>query len=305
MPKSISYRPVLIDELITNERLNSYAPIFQHSDDMELVGAYIWNIHVCSALYPLLTTAEVSLRNSIDTALNRDLGYFWWSSKRLHYNSFRPGKPEPYPVTAVTDNFNKATKQVITDKKRRYNIKKTRPSHHEVIAKTEFSTWENLLDSEFMGPKLIWPKHLGVVFRGSWPTSKASSTLRSAKDLVKAVREFRNRVSHHEPVWKRYGVHSEKDAISHLHEKLAKIQELVSLVSPEKYQLIKKHGLLSAAERVCTIEELRYYQRNFETNKVKSIAKLGKLAEQSVTNNRKEHITIYRRGKIQFLIQPL
>ena len=89
MPRSLHYRPQLIDELITNERLNSYKNVFQHSDDVELVGAYLWNIQVCSALYPLLSVAEVALRNSIDNALSRDLGRFWWSSRGLTVNDVK------------------------------------------------------------------------------------------------------------------------------------------------------------------------------------------------------------------------
>ncbi len=57
-----------------------------------------------------------------------------------------------------------------------------------------------------MGTNLIWPKHLGKVFTGIYPSNKMSVVLAHIKNLVKTVREFRNRVSHHEPIWKKYGV---------------------------------------------------------------------------------------------------
>jgi hypothetical protein len=304
MPRSINYRPTLIDELITNERLNSYKPVFQYSDDAELVGAYLWNAHVCSALYPLLIVAEVALRNSIDTALVKSIGHFWWSSNRLHYSSFTPGNLEPFAVRAIKQNFSKAADQVRRDKRSRYNIRHARPTHHEVIAKTEFSTWEFILDSEFMGPNLIWPTHLGAVFRGRWPSSRASTMLRTTKDLVKTVREFRNRVSHCEPVWKRYGVHSESDAIAHLHEKIDKIMELIALVSPEKEQLILRNGLLSRAKMVCSVEELRRCQHSTKPQSVKSISKLCRLVHQAVSENIAIPITVYKNGKSSFIIQP-
>jgi hypothetical protein len=82
MPRSINYRPVLIGDLITEKRLDSYANVFQYTDDIELVGAYLWNTHVCSSLYPLLTAAEVTLRNSIDSALSQNIGHFWWGRSR-------------------------------------------------------------------------------------------------------------------------------------------------------------------------------------------------------------------------------
>ncbi|MGB0942699.1 MAG: CAAX protease [Marinomonas sp.] len=305
MPRSINYRPSLIDELITNERLNSYAPIFKHADDVELVGAYLWNMHVCASLYPLLTAAEVTLRNAIDTALTKSLGRFWWRSNRLHYKSFNQAQNEPFVVKAIKTNFSKAFDQVKRDKRDRYSIRRATPTHHEVIAKTEFSTWEFILDHEFMGPNLIWPTNLGSVFRGSWSTNKAGKLLSSTKDLVKTTREFRNRVSHHEPVWKRFGVRNEAEAISHLHEKIGKIKQLVALISPEKEQLILKNGLLSNAERMCSISELRRFQHNIETHKVKSIAKLSKLSKQANDDNSTKKITLYKYGKTQFLLQPI
>jgi len=199
MPRTIAYRPTLVDELITNERLNSYKAVFNPADDIELVGAYLWNIHVCSTLYPLLSVAEVSLRNAIDSVLAPMLGLFWWKKGTLFYKSYIAGVDPPFAVQAVRKNFSSATEQVKRDKRSRYGIYAVTPSHHEVIAKTEFSTWEFILDQEFRGPGLIWPTYLGQVFRGAWPTAKTKAMLSSTKDRVRTIREFRNRVSHHEP----------------------------------------------------------------------------------------------------------
>lgn len=235
MPRSITYRPQLIDELITNERLNSYKPIFSAKDDVELVGAYLWNMQVCSALYPIISAAEVTLRNSINNALTHDLGNFWWKKTKLHYKSFSPGVHNlPFAVSVIRTNFSGAAKKVKQDKKNRYGIRNVTPSHHELVAKADFSTWEFIFDKEFMGSNLIWPKNLGVVLRGAWPSTKASATLQRAQDLTKTVREFRNRAFHHEPAWKKYGVANETDAIACIHEKIARIEELMELVSPEK-----------------------------------------------------------------------
>lgn len=305
MPRTINYRPTIIDELITNERLDSYKNVFEYSDDAELVGAYIWNTHVCAAIYPLLTTAEVSLRNAIDNALVNALGNFWWSRNRLHYNSFVPNQTPPFAVDAIKKNFSKATLKVKKDKRSRYGINQAVPAHHEVISNTEFSTWEFILDSEFMGNGLIWPAHLGSVFQGQWPTQRSSTMLSTTKDLVKVVREFRNRVSHSEPVWKRYGVQTEYDAILHLNEKIGKITDLIELISPQKLDLITKSGLLNNAKRACSLNELRRFQHNYETHKIKSISKLCKLAQKATQENANHHIMVYKYRKLRFILQPI
>lgn len=38
-------------------------------NDVELMGVYLWNAHVCGALYPLIGMAEIISRNASDPAL--------------------------------------------------------------------------------------------------------------------------------------------------------------------------------------------------------------------------------------------
>lgn len=85
--------------------MSSYQTVFHPTNDVELMGVYLWNAHVCGAIYPLIGTAEVSLRNSIDRALCSTLGQFWWAGSRLRYRSFAPGVGIPNVVTAVRENF--------------------------------------------------------------------------------------------------------------------------------------------------------------------------------------------------------
>ena len=47
MPYTLQYRPVLIDTLISNARIASYQTVFSPANDMELMGAYLWNAHAC------------------------------------------------------------------------------------------------------------------------------------------------------------------------------------------------------------------------------------------------------------------
>lgn len=124
-------------------------------------------------------------------------------------------------------------------------------------------------------------------------------------DFPKTVREFRNRVSHYEPVWKRFGVRDEAEAIAHLHEKIDKIKQLITLVSPEKFELVSKHGLISDAERMCLINELRRCQHNIESYSVIYMTKLCRLAKQANEDNATKQIRVYKYGKTKFLLQPI
>lgn len=304
MPKTVQYRPTLIDNAITNERINSYQNVFRPANDVELMGVYLWNFHVSSAIYPIIGAAEITLRNSIDLALRNHLGNFWWSTSKLHYRSFTSGAPVPRPVRMVRDNFFNATRKFLTEQTRRYNITGHTPNHHGVIAKTEFSTWEFMLDHEFMGNRLIWPSRLGHVFAGVWPSSQASITLTHAQDLVSTVRDFRNRLFHHEPAWKRYGVYTESDALQHLLEKISKIESLIALIQPEKLTLLEKNGLLRAARRACTTHEIRRFQHLTQTHKIGSMRKLQRLVDCCGMDNTILPAKLYLGQHRRFLLTP-
>jgi hypothetical protein len=305
MPNTLQYRPVLIDALISNERINSYQSVFHPANDVELMGVYLWNTHVCGALYPLMGAVEIGLRNAIDHALEADLGWFWWASGKLRYRSFAPGANVPHPVQAVRDNFAKATRNYAADQRRRHAVRgAVTPHHHGVIAQTEFSTWEFLLDSEFMGRGLIWPKNLSAVFRGPWPTSQAAVMLAHVRRSVSTLRDFRNRLFHHEPAWKRYGVQTEADALQHLQEKISKAESLLALIYPESLRLLQVNGFLRNAHRACTAGEIRRLQHLAQVHKINSINKLAQLVDRCGLENSALEARVFHGRQQRFLILP-
>ncbi|MDR7944868.1 CAAX protease [Achromobacter aegrifaciens] len=305
MPTTLQYRPILIDTLISNERMSSYQTVFSPANDVELMGAYLWNTHASGALYPLISAVEITLRNAIDRALTADLGSFWWSGPRLLYRSYAPGAAPPYAVQAVHDNFVKATRKYISEVRSRHRLRgHIIPNHAGVISKTEFSSWEFLLNADFMGRGLIWPKHLSTVFRGPWPTRQASAVLAHGRDLVATLREFRNRLFHHEPAWKRYGVQTEAEALQHLHEKIDKAESLLALIHPENLRLLQIHGLLRDARRACTSVEIRRFQHRLQSRKIHSPRKLARLVDQSRREHRALAAKIHQGCRRRFLVLP-
>lgn len=298
MPQSLAYRPLLIDNLLSNDRVSSYQAVFAPSNDVELMGVYLWNSQVAGVLYPLVCAAEVTLRNSVDHNLRSHLGTFWWGHTKLKYKSFQPAAPPPRIVTLVRENFAKATATYIREMKYRHGVHgNVVPQHVGVVAKTDFSTWQYVFDHEFTGNSLIWPKHLGGVLSGKWPSPKAATTITHAADLVRTVREFRNRMAHHEPTWKRYGVANETDALAHLHEKIDKIEALLELVHPEARRAMEVNGLLATARRACTAGEIRRMQHLARVRSVRSLAALRRLLSRESPGGDTVAVRVGPRGK--------
>lgn len=309
MPSTIRYRPELIDELISQKRIQSYQKVFDIQSDTELVGVYVWNNHVASSILPLLSFAEITLRNAIDSALRQDLGSFWWKSATLKYTVTKNSKfynksTVPSTIESIRNNFESASKAHKKDSRKRYNINVKNPAHAEVIAKTDFSTWQFLFSDELMGQGLIWPKNLGKVLRGPWPSTSASTTLSSVHDLIANVREFRNRISHHEPLWKAYGVLNEQDAINYLRTKIHAIEKLIEIIHPESLLLLKKNGVLDAAYRACSYEEIQRFKYRSVTHTISSMGKLSKLADTVHHQSQVLQIKVYGQKARRLLIIP-
>jgi hypothetical protein len=269
------------------------------------MGVYLWNTHVCGAIYPLIGAAEVSLRNSIDQALSLKLGQFWWSGTRLRYRSFAPGAAVPRVVGAVRDNFAAAGTKYVAEQRRRYNVRgHVVGNHHGIVAKTEFSTWQFLLHPEFMGRGLIWPQYLGKVFAGQWPSTHSRTVLAIAYDLVSTLRDFRNRIFHHEPAWKRFGIVSETDAVRHLCEKISRIEELLRLIHPENVRLLQVNGLLKSAYRACSSDEIRRFQHLAQTHPVNTLENLAALVQRSESTNAVLLAKLCGKSPERFLVSP-
>jgi hypothetical protein len=266
MPDSVAYQPDLMDRIFTQKRMFSYERVFGKLTDRELVGIYIWNQKLGGELYPLLSAAEITLRNAIDVAFTKFDGKKWWW-KRVKYKSYAstPGYQPPFEITAMIDNFASAARYVRKEKLRRYHRQNHHPSHEDTVASTEFSTWEFAMSDELMGPGLFWNTMITQVFKGPWPTQCAATTLTTARDMVKTIREYRNRVAHNEPLWKAYRVNSPLDAIAYIEKKIDTAERLIALLSPEKHDLLTKHKLFSNARRMNSLSEINRFQTSRKT----------------------------------------
>lgn len=297
----ISDLVALKDNVISSGRLSSYRVVFSTATDEELLGAYLWNARLASEFYPLLSFIEVALRNSISSVITAKKGMWWWRKNRLRYKSFSQGAMSPKVVTSIYDSFSDAHRSVKRAKKDRYGLGGARIGHHEVIGATNFIVWEKLLDNEFMGDSLFWPAYLGEVFLG-WPSNLTPSQfLISVRNRVKTVREFRNRLAHHEPLWKAHGVSDIGGALVYLNSKLATAIELLQIISPDKRRLIENSGLENRLRRVCSVEELLRHQEKARKYALTGSSRPERLMLLALERDR--IIEVEGNGKV-FLLSP-
>ncbi|MGO1064255.1 Abi family protein [Acinetobacter lwoffii] len=207
-------------QFISSARLDSYRTVLKLHSDEEVIGAYYWNIAVSSAIYPIIHTLEITLRNALDCAV-----------QNYHQPVPTSGKPSyrsnPYWFKLiVTDLQNskiakmRPTKQAewvnsSTGKRRKFSssenhittaireVTKGKPVYQaqDILSKVPFGFWTTFLSKDYediTNKHLIWPN----LFRYVFPNAPYGYKRNDIDEHFNLIREFRNRFAHHEPIWK-------------------------------------------------------------------------------------------------------
>ncbi len=184
-------------EAVSNERLDKYRQRGVGGGDENLLIHYAWNIVLSESLYPILQCMEISLRNSIHDATS------------AAYNT-----PLWFDTPELLDDHSRSKIQ----KAREDLLKNGKPvTAAGIIAEQNFGFWTALFNRRL--EQILWPKISRAAFPG---LPKHMRTRNIIAGRLNEVRQFRNRVFHHEPIW----------YIQNLREKHTNILELIAWVNP-------------------------------------------------------------------------
>ncbi|NWF10040.1 Abi family protein [Pseudomonas salomonii] len=166
--------------MLSAPRLSNYATYFNTSDEHDLYACYQWNNEVSRSFLPIIHLIEVSLRN----AYHRELS--------LYFSKLQTGR-----ATSTFDWYIHAKLDIKSrEAVDKILVKTTRPD--DVISRLTFGFWHNITETK----DIPWAQLLPKVF----PDINRSWSTRPKRDWlyvrVKMVNDFRNRVSHWEPIWK-------------------------------------------------------------------------------------------------------
>jgi hypothetical protein len=184
---------------LSQQRLDAYRHP-SDSDDTDALTRYLWNIALASALHPTLHVFEVTLRNAIYATSVKLI-----DCSRLHM----PDVPCWLDARNSTLLYAKEAGEVERAKTYLGSDARRRTAGH-LIAKLTFGFWVQLTARVYSehradGPRL-WPRGLPFVFPYRWPHRKLAPDHGDREMIYKRlheVRELRNRIAHHAPVWDR------------------------------------------------------------------------------------------------------
>lgn len=237
--KNKESREQLMD-YISSDRLQTYYDVFG-TDPEYVKKAYYWNQQLCGSMYPMFQTLEVTFRNALchHVPINHQnfTGDFWFQSLVNHIQDRR--------IKSLSGNDkqqwyhpNGRRKRWTAIEKIIYEMRREGKSSADVISNMNFGFWCKMLDTEYEDlthKALLWPNMSVHVFP-NYP-SQFKFNRQYVFDEFKKARKLRNRVFHHEPVWKFQGYQqlSIDDLLITLNGRYDECLQIVSWISEEAY----------------------------------------------------------------------
>jgi len=241
-------------QLITSAaRLSSYPQHLGTTNAAEAYGAYMWSMAVSTAFSPVIHALEVGFRNVLNHELSSHYGNDWFqqwvitdanalrASGKIALNQKSTGE------RLISDAIKKITKRDFPN-----GAPPTyRPAWQRVLAEMTFGFWVNFLVKRFWDVNhktKLWPNHTVAVFPGAPPSMGAVGALYSAfTEMV----DIRNRIHHHEPLWKHHTVNSCSDALTYLNGQLASALTKLDYLGRGQRSALEKYGVIAAIEELC------------------------------------------------------
>jgi hypothetical protein len=231
IPASNNY----FETLISKPRLASYHQYFKTKDINEAIGYYMWNCDLAANYSVLLGFFEILLRNKIHAALSSF--YSRSTSQNIDwYNKFAlKGRAQQQVNKILCDKHNKPLA--------------VPPKPDEVVSRLTFGFWPALFNN-------IDQRYFDVIMPSVFSNHPLNSNPLEWKDKPKRrqalrplfeLNDFRNRIAHHEPLWKFSAVfddstgvqklvhattHSVSDSLSRLEQVLELLDSLIEHMAP-------------------------------------------------------------------------
>jgi hypothetical protein len=202
-----------LSEIISLLRIWTYLQAAGHDADRAL-ALYLWNAKMGEAFHLPIQAFEVGLRNRVFDGIAAVFGNDWWKD-----NEF---------LVAVGGKRQRDLDSVL----RRLNSKGVKLDTGQLVAGLSFGFWIAMLHGRYN--RAIWSSELPKAF----PHLPADVNRQKLHRRATEIADFRNRISHHEPIFKR-----------NLSGDYGKCIEAVKWLCPTKSTWIKPHCRVSAMIR--------------------------------------------------------
>ncbi|MFW8566743.1 Abi family protein [Orrella sp. 11846] len=185
-------------QALSHARLSNYRSFFDTVDDSQALGFHQWNDDLSAVFFRTISLLEITLRNQFHRALSSRYGIIGRHGSKDWYAHVALNSHSRSKITDITHY--RRGKQILP--------RVPAPSPDDVVSKLTFGFWSHLLElqTDVHQEPVNWGSILVDVLPGHrqqqatyWAKSKHRDALFARLDLCN---KLRNRIAHHEPIWK-------------------------------------------------------------------------------------------------------
>ncbi|WP_354292952.1 Abi family protein [Paramixta manurensis] len=266
----------------------------------QIMAAYYWNKALAGAMLPALQCLEVTLRNAIDKAvqsgpvpgatglwltdhnwifsLPRYMGKKAYPKLRRRYKMAKKPADRQDAQGVMLDQYGhriiacKVREETLVDQARDLIVAEGKTiTPARVISGLSFGFWTTLLSTKYEdvnSKSLLWPNLEAIVF----PHAPPGCGMPDIREAFHRVRALRNRLSHHEALWKfhyddpatglpDYGnpVYGAQASCSLLRKHYDDIIEMIGWMSPDRKANFLSHSANLRFYALCSVDGLNSY----------------------------------------------
>lgn len=306
-----------LEPFISTSRLASYATLTSPGPSLEnLIYAYSWNKKVAAALYPVMQCLEITLRNAIHKSATAHFSQSDWYdsllknvaddtfSAMLAQGQIDPKffRPNIRPRTSNNQKrWNSRHESMLIEAKRKLQNAGKSTSANNVISSLMFGFWTELFEHSYysLTKPLLWPTLNSAVFPNLSGVNRTHSNIYNKLD---ALRHLRNRMSHHEPIWKNTSVTDAASAISYLSNLFSDMVFIIDGMCSERVALLEETGKIDYFRSICNEDYLYTYIRRKGIDSVDH-RKLTNRIRQHINNKQTNSAVIKKMGKTILLFK--
>lgn len=240
-------KPMTINAIINSisqHRFSTYqTAIFSGASDEECLGIYLWNKQLASAFLPALQILEVSLRNAIYLS---KIEYEEEEIERLYPGSQwaqrKAAIDRSWFITVMTSANNYESSRQISSATRQIDKENKTTIPENYIAKLTLGFWVSLVDKTFSTPNstylTLWPHLRGKVFPNAVDKNGNPLSITGIGNVLRDINKIRNRLSHHEPLWRTKSTYNIQQAINKIVTDYKKCLDVIYWINPSNLKLL-------------------------------------------------------------------
>lgn len=173
---------IAIKNSLSAARISTYEAVT--TDLNEALKLYQWNADISGTFLPSLHICEVTIRNAVSCVLEKVYGNLWaWEE------TFKLSLPNPKRGRGYNARKDLA------------NACRDAESIGQVIPELKFVFWQKMFTSRH--DERLW----NVFLEETFPNLDKSKTIQERREIIykdlDQIRTLRNRIAHHEPIFKR------------------------------------------------------------------------------------------------------